>query len=392
MSDMLYLAWRYVSYHRWKTLILVLAITLVVFLPAALNVLIDRSAQQLMARAESTPLLVGAKGSPLELALSSLYFDADTPARAQFADADVVRESGLADPIPLYVRFRASGYAIVGTTLEYFTFRTLTFADGRPLAMLGEAVVGSTVARELGLRVGDSIVSSPESAFDLAGVYPLKMKVVGILEPGYSADDEAVFVDIKTTWVIEGLGHGHQDLETAGSSAIMNRDEDRIVANASLVQYNEITAENADSFHFHGDLSGYPLSAILVVPNDTKSGVILQGRLQNTEGDTQIIRPKEIIEALLTTVFTVQQFVVAAVALVGTATVAVAVLVILLSLRLRLRERLTLFKIGGSKSVIAGVMAAEIMAVIIASSLLALVLTVIVDRYGAGIIRALLLG
>ena len=82
MKDMLYLAWRYVSYHRWKTLILVLSITIVVFLPSALNVLIERSAEQLTARAETTPLLLGAKGSPLELALSSLYFDSDTPARA----------------------------------------------------------------------------------------------------------------------------------------------------------------------------------------------------------------------------------------------------------------------------------------------------------------------
>ena len=78
--------------------------------------------------------------------------------------------------------------------------------------------------------------------------------------------------------------------------------------------------------------------------------------------------------------------------MVGSATVAVAVLVILLSLRLRRRERLTLFKIGGSKSVIAGVMAAEIMAVIVVSSLLAIMLTVIVDRYGAGLIRAVLIG
>ena len=391
MKDMLYLAWRYVLYHRWKTLILVLAITLVVFLPAALNVLIERSAQQLTARAENTPLLLGAKGSPLELALSSLYFDADTPSLARFTDADLIRETGLAEPVPLYVRFRASGYSIVGTTLDYFAFRELQYAAGRPLVVLGEAVIGATVARELELAVGDSIVSSPESAFDLAGVYPLKMMVVGILEPAYSADDDAVFVDVKTSWVIEGLGHGHQDLESVESSAVMSRDKDRIVANASLVQYNEITPENSDSFHFHGDLSDYPLSAVLVVPNDTKSGVILQGRLENAEADTQIVRPGEIIEALLETVFTIQQFVVAAVALVGTATIAVAVLVILLSLRLRRRERLTLFKIGGSQSVIAGVMAAEIMAVIIASSLLALALTVIVDRYGAGLMRALLL-
>ena len=314
MSDTLYLAWRYVAYHRWKTLILVLAITLVVFLPAILNILVERSAQQLMARADATPLLIGSKGSPLELALNSLYFEGGTPAPMSYMDIDIIRESGLARPVPLYARFTASGYPIVGTTPDYFDFRKLHLAAGRQFVMLGEALVGSEVAHELGLEVGDAIVSSPESAFDLAGVYPLKMTVIGILAPSFSADDNAVFTDIKTTWVIEGLGHGHQDLEQKeAAAAVLKRDDKTIIANASLVQYNEITAENANSFHFHGDTSTYPINGIVVVPNDEKSGVIFQGRMQNTEGSLQIINPREVIDALLGTVFTVQQYVIAAV-------------------------------------------------------------------------------
>ena len=66
-----------------------------------LNVLVDQSAEQLTARALTTPLLVGAKGSPLELVLSSLYFDADAPALSRFGDVSRVRETGLAEPIPL---------------------------------------------------------------------------------------------------------------------------------------------------------------------------------------------------------------------------------------------------------------------------------------------------
>ena len=392
MSDTLYLAWRYVLFHRWKTLLLVLAITLVAFLPAALNVLVERSAQQLTARADTTPLLLGAKGSPLELALSSLYFEGGTPELTRFAEIQNVGESGLANGIPLYVRFRASGYPVIGTTPDYLEFRDLEYAAGRPVVMLGETVIGATVARELGLGAGDAIISSPESAFDLAGVYPLKMTIVGVLKPSFTADDQAVFTDIKTTWIIEGLGHGHQDLQEADASAVLSRDEDRIVANASLLQYNEITPDNADSFHFHGGTDDYPLSAILVVPADDKSAVILQGRLQNTENNIQLIRPKEVIESLLGTVFTVQQYVVAAVGIVGLATVALAILVFLLSLRLRRRERLTLFKIGGSRSVIAGVMGAEIIAVIFASGVLALILTMLIARYGTTLVRAFLLG
>jgi putative ABC transport system permease protein len=392
MTDTLYLAWRYVLFHRWKTLILVLAITLVIFLPATLNILVERSAQQLMARAQATPLLIGAKGSPLELALNSLYFEGGAPTPMSFKDIDAISESGLAQPVPLYARFTASGFPIVGTTPDYFDFRQLQLAAGRQVVLLGEAVIGADVARELDLSVGDGIVSSPESAFNLAGVYPLKMTVVGILAPAYTADDQAVFTDIKTTWVIEGLGHGHQDLaKKEAAAAVISRNDNTIVANASLVQYNEITAENADSFHFHGDTSHYPINGIVVVPNNDKSGVILQGRLENSDNGMQIIRPAEVINALLATVFTVQQFVIAAVSVVGGATVMLAILVFLLSLRLRKRERITLFKIGGSKSVIAGIMAAEILTVLISSLLLAALLTVMMTVYGTDIIRAFLL-
>ena len=83
----------------------------------------------------------------------------------------------------------------------------------------------------MGLGVGDYVISSPESVFDLAGVYPLKMPVVGVLAPSFSPDDEAVFVDIKTTWVIQGLGHGHQNLNSRESiGQILKRDGDNIVA------------------------------------------------------------------------------------------------------------------------------------------------------------------
>ncbi len=392
MSDTLYLAWRYVSYHHWKTLILTLAITLVVFLPAALNILVERSAQQLLARAESTPYLFGAKGSPLELTLNSLYFEGGEPDTLSYSDIDAIRNSGLAAPVPLYARFSSNGFPIVGTSLDYFDFRQLQLATGRQFVSVGEAVIGASVARELDLNIGDALVSSPESAFNLAGVYPLKMTIVGILAPDFTADDNAVFTDIKTTWIIEGLGHGHQDLEKKeAASSVLSRDGNTIVANASLVQYNEITADNTGSFHFHGDTSSYPINGVVIVPNDEKSGVILQGRLENTDSPLQIVRPDDVIEDLLGTVFTVQQYVIAAVSVVGGATVMLAILVFLLSLRLRKRERLTLFKIGGSRGAIAAMMAAEIVAVVVASFALAAALTTLIAIWGSDLIRAFLL-
>ncbi len=391
MTQVFYVAWRYLAYHRWKTITLVGAITLIVYLPIGLRVLVDQSSRQLTARADATPLLIGAKGSPLELVLNTLYFGSDHPAPTRYAEAMRVTESGLSATIPMYVRFRARGHPIVGTTLDYFDFRGLEVADGRNLAMLGECVLGSRAAESLGAGPGDYVVSSSESVFDIAGVYPLKMRVVGVLEFADSADDDAIFVDVKTAWVIQGLVHGHQDLNRPEAAAgVLGREGNRVIANASVVQYNEITEENLESFHFHGDLSDYPLTAVLAVPPDQRASALLQGRYQSDEDLAQIVTPVAVMEDLLGTILTVERFVVAGAVIVGLATLATAALVFLLSLRLRRRERLTLFKIGGSRLAVASVMASEVVVVLASGALLAAGLTLLTSQFGSLAIRALL--
>jgi putative ABC transport system permease protein len=370
----------------------VASLTLIIFLPVGLNVIVGQSAEELTARAEATPLLVGAKGSPLELVLNSLYFESDTPALANYADATRVADSGLAQPIPLYVRFRSRNHPIVGTTLEYFDFRQLRFAAGRPMAVLGECVLGAEAAASLGEGPGGTVISSPESVFDLAGVYPLKMTVAGVLEPSYTADDKAIFVDLKTAWVIEGLVHGHQDMAAPEAAAgVLKREGDTITANASVVQYNEITPDNMDSFHFHGSETEYPISAVIAMPHDHKSGTILMGRYAGEDETSQIVQPVTVMNELLGTILTIQGFVVAALVLVAVATLLTAALVFLLSLRLRRREIETMSKIGGSRLSIGTLLVSEVVAVLVAGVLLAGGLTLLTSRFGEGLIRALLL-
>ena len=202
MIDSIYLAWQYIRFNKVKTLILIASITLIAFLPLSLEVLLAESERQLLSRAQSTPLLIGAKGSSLDLAMNSLYFNDEIPELLTMEASERIHDTDLALPIPLYVRFQARGFPIVGTSLDYFDFRELRIAKGQSLTMLGDCILGSKVAARLGIAAGDTLVSSPDNLFDLAGVYPLKMKVVGIFEPNHSADDLAVFVDLKTAWNI----------------------------------------------------------------------------------------------------------------------------------------------------------------------------------------------
>ncbi len=156
-----------------------------------------------------------------------------------------------------------------------------------------------------------------------------------------------------------------------------------------MVQYNEITADNIDSFHFHGDLSGYPVTALIAVPPDQKSSAILQGRYQSAEL-SQLVQPVAVMDELLDTILTVQSFIVAGAVIVGLATLASAALVFLLSLRLRRREIETLFKIGGSRAAVGSVMLAEIAAVLLTSVVLAAALTVVTSQFGSAAIRVLI--
>jgi putative ABC transport system permease protein len=390
MIDSLYIAWKYISYNKIKTVTLVACITLISFLPLALQLLLDESERQLLSRAESTSLVVGAKGSALDLVMNSLYFGDEVPELITMEASERLLDNDLAIPIPIYVRFRARGNPIVGTTLDYFEFRGMKVADGQGMTTLGDCVLGARVAEELDLGPGDSLVSSPETLFDIAGVYPLKMKIVGVLAKTHTSDDLAVFTDIKTTWVIQGLGHGHEDMtKTEDQTVVLRRNESNVTANAKLEHFTEITEANIDSFHFHGNTSIYPATAVIAVPYDEKSGTILRGRYLSSEETHQIVKPVEVIDGLLQNIFRIKNVLDAVISVVALATIMALVLVFALSLRLRQREIQTIFKLGCRKMTIARFLSAEVLIIICASAIMCLILVLGINHYANDLVRML---
>ncbi len=115
--------------------------------------------------------------------------------------------------------------------------------------------------------------------------------------------------------------------------------------------------------------------------------VIVEGE----EEISQIVDPATVLEELLDTVLTIQNYVVAAILIVGVSALATAALVFLLSLRLRRREIDTMVKIGGSRARIGMVLASEVLVVLILAVMLAGGLTVLTASFGSAIIRSLIL-
>lgn len=344
MAACLHLAWRYVARHRSQTVLLAAALGLVLALPLSIRVIVRSAETAMRARAVATPQVIGARGSALDLLLTALYFKRQPLPTLTVKNLDEVRAAKLGTAIPLYTRFHAQEAPIVGTGLDYFSFRKLTLREGRIFARLGDCVVGSSLAKKQGLTVGGHLFSSQEQVFDLAGIYPLKMRITGILSANGTSDDEAVFADLKTTWLIEGLAHGHDDLVT--QDAILQKEAGNVVGNASVRMYNEVTEKNLSSFHFHGDLSAYPLSAILMQPADAKAEALLAGRYLKSDNPAQMIRPLDEFESLMSTLFQIETLALVILALLALAALSVAALVFALTFRLRKREFMTLDDLG----------------------------------------------
>lgn len=375
-SACLTLAWRYVARHRLQTLLLAGALGLVLALPLSIRVILMATEGAMHARASATPQVIGARGSALDLLLTSLYFKRQPLPPLTQKTLLEVRQFKLGRAIPLYIRFHAQDAPIVGTQLEYFSFRQLELSKGRFFARLGDCVIGARLAQQRGLTVGDALFSSQEQVFDMAGTYPLKMRVTGILEANASADDQAVFVDLKTAWLIQGLAHGHDDLVSADT--ILTKESDNVVGNASVRMFNEVTSKNLNSFHFHGDNSGYPISAILVEPMNAKAEAILAGRYSKSDAGEQLIRPLDEFQSLMSTLFQVETLALVILGLLALAAFSVAALVFALSFRMRKREFHTLDDLGISRRALALTKAMEVMfigllAITIASTLVVMV-------------------
>jgi len=388
MNDIFYMAWKYLQFNKGKTLVLIGSISLILFLPAGLFITVEQGSSKLTARAESTPILIGPKGSSSDLTLNALYFRKPTLESISFNQVSLISESGLAYGIPLHLRYSVEEFPIVGTSLEYFDYRKLNVLEGRKFAMLGECVVGANVAQALSLSVSDFVFSTPAGAFDVAGTFPLKMPIVGILEAAGNADDNAVFVDVKSAWVISGLAHGHQNVtEATDERSVIEKDEENIVVNASVLSYTEITPNNLDSFHFHGNPDEFPIDAVIVVSQNKKSGILLRGRYQETESDIQMIVPLIVINDLLNTVFVVRNYVILAGAGVAIAAFCIMSLVFALSVRMRKREIETIKKIGGTKQRLKGILSTEIIIVVISGVCLAIIFTSVISFFGDLLIK-----
>ena len=167
--------------------------------------------------ARGIDLVVGAKGSGLQLVLSSV-FHADVPTgNVRLPELrDIARHPMVAGVIPLSLGDSYRGFRIVGTSHAYVDHYGGRPADGRLWERPMEAVMGSRAARETGLRPGERFVGAHGlgggSAL-LHGEHPFE--VVGVLRATGTVLDRLILTGSESVWMVHAV---HGTGETAGAA------------------------------------------------------------------------------------------------------------------------------------------------------------------------------
>ncbi|MFC4249903.1 ABC transporter permease [Sinimarinibacterium flocculans] len=155
--------------------------------------------------ARSIDLVVGAKGSPVQLVLSSVYH-ADVPTgNIVKADADRwAADPRVAHAVPLSLGDSYRGFRIVGTTTDYPALYAAQLASGRFWEAPMEAVAGAAAAREAGL-VQDRRFAGAHGLVDGGHEHAGQpYRIVGVLQPTGTVLDRLILTSLDSVWNLHG--------------------------------------------------------------------------------------------------------------------------------------------------------------------------------------------
>jgi putative ABC transport system permease protein len=209
----IYIAFRHLRSRPFQAFSVVSIVAFSVGLAVALFVLAQGLRLGLIRAVEPFDLIVGAKGSPYQLVLNTVFLQDAPVGHIAWNDyselSDDVRV-GFAVPVGFGDSYR--GYPVIGVTKDILNIRVrptdppwIRVGEGRWFEGKFEAVLGARVAAESGLRIGDAfrtshgLVAGDEHENDFI--------VVGAAETTRGPYDRAIFIPLETLWV----EHGHHE-------------------------------------------------------------------------------------------------------------------------------------------------------------------------------------
>jgi putative ABC transport system permease protein len=165
--------------------------------------------------ARGIDLVVGAKGSPLQLVLSSVYHIDVPTGNIPLGELERLRaDPGVAEVVPLALGDNFQGFRIVGSDDRLLPLYGATMAQGRSFARPAEAVLGAEVARRTGAKLGQKFIGShglETGEADGQGHDHAPFETVGILAPSGTVLDRLILTSVESVWDVHGIEHVDHD-------------------------------------------------------------------------------------------------------------------------------------------------------------------------------------
>jgi putative ABC transport system permease protein len=201
--NLLQLAWSYLRARPLGTLLNVLLLALGVGTIGFVRIVDGQVGDSLNRDAQGIDLVVGAKGSAIQLILAGIYhLDAPTGNIPLKSAQELAKNPLIRHVIPISLGDSFRGYRIVGTSPDYIGLYDGSFASGRVWSDKMEAVLGSTVAARTGLAVGGRFVGSHGLAEGGSVHDDSVYAVVGVLKPTGTVLDRLVLVNTESVWFV----------------------------------------------------------------------------------------------------------------------------------------------------------------------------------------------
>jgi putative ABC transport system permease protein len=202
------LALAYLRDRAGQTLLGVLLVALAVASLVVLLLLSDRVGTRFQRDAAGIDLVVGAKGSPLQLILSSVYhLDVPTGNVPLATQAMLARDPGVARAIPLALGDSFRGFRIVGTDPSFLGLHGARVAEGRMFEGEMEAVIGAEVARMTGAGIGQTFAGTHGLGEGGGEHGHAPFVVTGILSPTGTVSDRLILTRVESVWEVHGIAH-----------------------------------------------------------------------------------------------------------------------------------------------------------------------------------------
>lgn len=229
------IAWKNAWFKPLNTVLSVALLTASVAIISLLILLQKQFEKQFSSNIDGVDLVIGAKGSPMQLILSSVYqMDAPT-GNINYAAAKVwMKHPFVKTAIPLAFGDNYRGFKILGTTEDYMKKYEATITSGKMFTKNFEVVLGNEVAKKMNLKVGDTFLSSHGDAEQGEVHEEHPYIVVGIASKTGKVIDNLILSNIESVWAMHHheeetaavVAHQHEEGEEHHHEGVHNHDED----------------------------------------------------------------------------------------------------------------------------------------------------------------------